>query len=220
MRLPVWILLALFWMCPFSARADIIVGPYTFANSALIDGVTQIEGAAWANGWLDGLDSHPFQYTFEQLVAAQWDDIIFLGATDVGSDMVFEATFVDNVLVNGVGADLILFDAIEPSGYDIAMGTPSGYTSYASYPSSSAEFIGIEMPYWWWGPNGSGLIWLKVYAIEIDLSDFGLAEGSVASSFLFRGEAGADPLGAAALHTAAPLPTRHVTWGSIKAMYR
>ncbi len=219
MRIPSRILPALWLAFPLSARADITVGPYTFANAALIDGVTQVEGATWANGWLDGLDSHPFPYSFETLVAAQWDDIIFLGATDLGADMVFEATFVDNVVVNGPGADLILFDAIDASGYDIAVATVSGYTAYVSYPSASAIDINVENPYWWWGPNGSGLIWLNAYAIEIDLSDFGLAEGSVASAFRFRGE-GADPLGAGALNSAAPLPTKSVTWGSVKAMYR
>jgi hypothetical protein len=203
----------------FSARADVIVGPYSFANTALIDGVVQVEGPTWANGWLDGTDSHPYLYTFEQLVASQWDDIVLLGATDVGSDMVFEAAFANNVLVNGPGPDLIMFDAAEPSGYSIAFASSGGYTPYRDYAPPVID-IGVEHPYWWWGPNGVGLVWLKVWAIEIDLSSFGFAEGYVVTAFRFRGDEGADPLGAAALHTEAPLPTNEITWGAIKALYR
>lgn len=203
----------------FSARADVIVGPYSFANTALIDGVVQVEGPTWANGWLDGTDSHPYPYTFQQLVTSQWDDIVLLGATDVGSDMVFEATFTNNVLVNGPGADLILFDAAEPNGYAVAFSTVGGYTPYRDC-APLLDDIGVENPYWWWGPNGVGLIWLKAWAVEIDLSDFGFAEGSAVTAFRFRGEQGADPLGGAALHSEVTLPTKEVTWGTIKVLYR
>jgi hypothetical protein len=202
-------------------RADVIVGPYSFEDAALIDDVVQVAGTTWdaySNGWLDGTDSHPWAYTFAQLVASQWDDIYFLGAVDLGADMVFEARFTNNQLVNGPGADLVLFDAAEPSGCIIAIAAPGGYTYERAYQPPVND-IGVENPYWWWGTNGSGLIWLKAWAIEIDLSQFGLAEGAAVSAFRFRGE-GLDPLGAAALHTMPPVATRQTTWGAVKALYR
>lgn len=206
-------------VCP--AHADVIVGPYTFSDDALVDDVVQVAGTTWdaySNGWLDGTDSHPWAYTFAQLVASPWDDIILLGAADIGSDMVFEARFTNNQLVNGPGADLVLFDAAEPSGCVIAIAMPGGYTNERAYQPPVND-IGVENPYWWWGANGAGLIWLKAWAVEIDLSDFGLAEGAAVSAFRFRGE-GLDPLGAAALHSMPPVATRQTTWGAVKALYR
>ena len=202
------------------ASAQVVVGPYTFDETAVIDAVVQIEGTPWANGWLDGMDSHPFPFTFEQLVASPWDDIVLLGATDIGAEMVFEASFTDNLLVNDIGADLVLFDAIDASGYAVAVQTKEGFTEFMVYSSDKAIDTGVTHPYWWWGPNGAGLIWLKVFAIEIDLSDFGFPEGAAVSAFRFRSDDQADPLGAAAVHSTTPNPTRSVTWGSIKSMYR
>lgn len=214
------------------ASAQVVVGPYSFDEAAVIDAVVQVEGTAWANGWLDGMDSHPFPFTFEQLVASQWDDIVLLGATDIGAEMVFEASFTDNLLVNGTGADLVLFDAIDASGYSVAVQTQEGYTEFVVYSSDQAIDTGVTLPYWWWEPWAVGrlrnnlaeraaqLVWLKVFAIEIDLSDFGLPEGAVISVFRFRSDDQADPFGAAAIHSTTPNPTRSVTWGSIKAMYR
>jgi hypothetical protein len=215
------ILPVLFLAHSVASRAEVIVGPYSFEDAALIDDVVQVAGTTWdaySNGWLDGTDSHPWAYTFAQLVAGQWDGIILLGAADIGSDMVFEARFTNNQLVNGPGADLVLFDAAEPSGCIIAIATPGGYTNERAYQPPVND-IGVENPYWWWGENGSGLIWLKAWAFEIDLSDFGLAEGAAVSAFRFRGE-GLDPLGAAALYSMPPVATRQATWGAVKALYR
>jgi hypothetical protein len=216
-------LIVLLLCCPVAARADVVVGPYTFTDAALIDDVVQVEGTAWdqwENGHINGTDSHWFPYTFSQLFTVKWDDIVYLGATDITSEMVFEAHFTDNRVVNEPGPDLVLFDAAlwGDNAYDVAIGTDNGFTEFRTHTSPIGA--GDSFAVWWWTNRGAMLIWVTAYAFEIDLSDFGLEDGSTVSAFRFKGHNGADPMGAAAIHSAVPTPTKQTTWGAVKALYR
>jgi hypothetical protein len=225
MKLLAGVLSILLLTMALPARA-FVIGPYTFESTAPIDAVTQVAGTLWdqsVNGYIDGHDSHGFVYSFDQLVASPTDVVVQLGATDATSEMVFEARFVDNMLINGPGADLVLFDAgVEGlNGYEVAIGTANGFTDYRSYPSSLAIDTGVANAYWWRNAQHVWLVWLTTYAIEIDLSDFGIVEGGGVSVFRFSGSQGADPLGAAAIHTTAnTVATRATSWGAVKALYR
>ena len=224
MRPPLGVSTVLLIAIALPVRADVSVGSYTFADAALIDQASQVAGSAYqqlGNGHVNGLDSHFASYSFDDLFASQWDDVHGLGATNLGAHMIFECTFVDNVVVNEPGPDLVLFDVDvwDASGYAVAVSTPNGYTPFVWYPASDAKDTGLYQAYWWWHDGGVQLNWFHVWAIEIDLSDFGLPEGAVIRKFQFGGD-GADPLGAAALNSASPLPVRESTWGAVKALYR
>jgi hypothetical protein len=106
-------------------------------------------------------------------------------------EVVFEITFSDNRIVNGPGADLVFF---ENSGH-MDPGTPdprerfgvsvfdgSGFPAFVIRDPVSTGFV----------PCGDTTVCLTVFAVEVDLTDFGLPLGATTDRvrlFLF------DPLG-------------------------
>ncbi len=208
------------------AHADVTFGPYVIPTNGGIDAVTQVEGTPWsqaANGFLDGTGYHGGSFTFSDLIVSSIGILIDYGAADLANEMTFEAHFNDNVLVNGPGADLILVDAAinGPNGYDVSIEGPTGFTDFRSYASDLAVDLGYQNVYFWFDTQNLTMVTSELHATAVDLSDFGFAAGTTVTAFRFRGHAGADLLGAAAIHIdAGTLPTRSTSWGAVKALYR
>ena len=95
-----------------------------------------------------------------------------------------------------------------------------GFGTFRAYESESAVLLNTQWPYITCGPSGGWLGYLRLWAIEIDLSDFGFADGAAISSLRFYSPDGADPAAIATLHSGPALAVERTTWGRVKSMYR
>ncbi len=132
------------------ARASIIVGGLTFDDNAFADelvssvGSYSVGGAATLDAALVGPDASSYAFSFSP-------------------DAQLVLRFVDNLLFNGAGADLAVFDLGVNDSFDLAIAVGGATRTYttASTPFTAGGF--------------------DLNAALIDLSDFGLAAGATVS---------------------------------------
>jgi hypothetical protein len=147
--LPVVLLTALLSLGAGSARADIVVGGISFADNAFADvllnssGSFTISGAPNLEAAITGSDVNSYAFSFSP------------GAF-------VELGFTDNVLVNGLGADLAIFELGVPDTVAVTIG--------ATTLSYLTVFTGFS----------AGGFDLNVALINLD--DFGVAPGATLTS--------------------------------------
>ncbi|NIO27680.1 MAG: hypothetical protein GTO29_03900 [Candidatus Latescibacteria bacterium] len=199
-------------------HAHVQIGNYTLATSAFADEATQVAGTPWTSGCF-----HRQTYRIcmpPENGLAGYGGIGIDAGVHIASDMVFQLDFIDNVVVNQTGSDLVLFDAAftATSGYNIAVGDSAGFETFIAFPPDRAIYAGISDLYWY---DFHGPHWAGVMAIEIELDDFGIAPGALITSIRIQATepTGSNPLSAAALHSDV-VPAESRTWGLIKSLYR
>jgi hypothetical protein len=212
---------------PTASAGTITVGPYEVDEYCFPDKITQVDGPLWeenAPGWLEGnwikycTEAPPVGRPLTQS-AGWWA----YGFVNLASDMTFDLEYVDNTVINGAGADIIIFELNldAPGGYMLAVPDGAvGFTAFRTYGKELAVPINERWPYALCGSRvHDGSTWW-VSRIEIDLSDFGLIEGTVIDRLRLIGLDQADPAAVAARYSGTPVPVAHTTWGAVKALYR
>ena len=184
--LAVWIVVA----TAAQATADILVGPFTFKDLAFADDATQIDaGTIFLIGGAADLDDALTGFSPTKGIA---------GTGSSGNANHFQLDFTDLLAVNAAGDDLVFFDArFSEDPYEIAVReVGSGFTSFLSFLVT--DFVDTGE----FGPNFSSL-----FALPIELDDFGLAAGTVVDAIQFRALENSsevidgDPVMAAVLNT-------------------
>jgi hypothetical protein len=145
--------------CP--AAASVTKGPYTFDENAFADDAIVVHANV---GYVNAASLH------DALAGADltsWATLDVNGIMAVG----FEG---DHHVVNGPGADLVVFDEGAPDSFSLAVYTtyPSQYTSYISY--MPVAIVGQVDGY-------------SMNAAEIDLNDFGVAADAEIQWMLVKG---------------------------------
>jgi hypothetical protein len=189
-------LIAAICACAVPVNASIIVGPYIFDDLAFADDATQIDaGTITLFGGAVSLDDALTGHSPTK-------GIVNIGIA--GNANLFQLDFTDLMAVNGAGADIVLFDArFSADPYSIAVRTAGGGLS-AFLPHGVAAQVATGVA----GPGGSFL-----FGIEIDISAYGLAPGTIVDAIQFsaltnaNGNVEGDPAMAAVLNGAsAPEP--------------
>lgn len=136
------------------------------------------DDAAVVSGTVTGATSAT---VFSTLVGSNLGDSIRVITPDVA---VIEVSFLDNVIVNGPGADLIVFElsgASTPVGFadanerfEISVLNGSDFSPFQEFVPVNTGFLAPHDPS------------LSAYVVEIDLSDFGLAVGETTQSIRLR----------------------------------
>ena len=136
------------------AAAITAVGGYNFEDNAFADTLISSSGG--------------YSVTGDSLAAALTDKNpgTFALSTTLGVTDFVQLGFTDNVLVNGLGADLVLFELGVPSVFGVSITIGGTTRSYASVSTGAQA-------------GGFGL-----NAAAIDLSDFGIAFGASLSSIV------------------------------------
>ena len=198
--LAIWIVVA----TAAQAKADILVGPFTFDDLAFADDATQIDaGTISLIGGAADLDDALTGFSPTKGIA---------GIGQLGKANHFQLDFTDLLAVNAAGDDLVFFDArFSEDPYEIAVReVGSSFSSFLSF--TVADFVDTGE----FGPNSSSL-----FALPIELDDFGLAAGTVVDAIQFRalenspGNIDGDPVMAAALNTVPEPSTLVLTFTAI-----
>jgi hypothetical protein len=135
-----------------ASDAEIVKGPYTFDDDAFVDQVLGV-----------GPTVVPFPlFPPGDVVTNMTDTLTSTGAQLRAGDFL-DLAFLDNVAVNGPGIDLVIFEFFDPTSIDLTI-----------------EIGGTTHPVIGAGPP-TNIDGLNVNAIEVDLTDFGFAEGSAIS---------------------------------------
>lgn len=199
-------------------HADIKIGDYILEIPAFADVATQIAGQPWTSGCF-----HRQTYRIclpPESGLAGYGGIGIDAGVHIDSDMIFQLDFTDNIIVNQLGSDLVIFDAAfnSTSGYSIAVRYCGRFGSYLAFPPDRAIYTGVYDLFWY---NFHGPHYASVMAIEIDLDDFGIVSGGIITSIRFRATepSGANPMSAAALPCSI-VPVESQTWGRIKSLYQ
>jgi len=158
---------------PRQVQATIIVGSWEFDDLAFADNASQLES---------GLIDYRFGGSTLNDVLTGYSPalgIVNIGLT-IGTDYyanLFQLDFTDYIAINQMGADIVFFEArFSSDSYEIAVHEVGGSLSAFNYFRFDS-FTDISES----GPGGSSL-----YALEIDLSDFGLATGALVDAIQFR----------------------------------
>ena len=187
------------------ATAAITIGPFTFHDLAFADDATQIDaGTISLFGGAANLDDALTGFSPTKAIVN-----IGLG-TNANH---FQLDFTDLLAVNATGADLVFFDArFSEDPYEIAVRpVGSAFTSFNIFAVS--DFVTTSTP----GPS-SATATSVLFALPIELDNFGLASGTVVDAIQFRsllnagGNIDGDPVMAAALNVI-PEPSSLITWG-------
>jgi hypothetical protein len=125
-----------------------------------------------------------------------------------GGDGIVEVLFADNSIANGAGIDLVIFEVSGPQ----TPGTPDARERFEVSVFDGSAFS----PFTAFDPVATGFgtpdATLDVFAVEIDLSSFGLAAGSRVNRVRLHlfdnglGSKGADIAALGALNSGAPIP--------------
>lgn len=165
-----------------ASQADIVKGPYTFADDAFVDELLGTGGTV--NPSPAGGD-----------VATFITDTSLATAVFLGNGGFVDLAFTDNVVVNDVGADLVIFDKgalFFPKRYDVTI--EIGGTTQTFVPGNVFFADGLT----------------TTRAVEIDLTDFGFAAGATISTLRlsrFAGQPQSPAIsGVAALSSGPPGP--------------
>lgn len=125
-----------------------------------------------------------------------------------GGDGIVEVLFTDNSILNGTGTDLVIFEVSGPQSpgtsdprerFEVSVFDGTSFTSFAAFDPIATGY-GTPDPT------------LDVFAVEIDLSDFGVSAGERVDRIRLHlfdnglGSKGADITALGALNSAAPVP--------------
>ena len=154
------------------AEAAIVKGSLTFDDNAFADDASLVFGSPILLG--GAVD----------IVDAVTGSDLSKGIETGNSRSRVQVIFTDNLVINGPGADLVVYEAAAPETFDVEI---AGTTlNFAPVSQGFSEFF-------------------QVNAALIDLSAFGIGAGASVSSFFWEAQ-GADLTGAAALNTSAAVP--------------
>jgi hypothetical protein len=161
------------------AQAAVVVGDYSFAESALVDQVSGFSGGGMytGSGYVDPVAS-PANITDTDSVMAP---ITFLstapytGYDSVSLDLNFSKTFVQN----GPGADLALFFLFDQSSnqVDVTINGTSNPLSFSEVFGGGTQQVANGVVW-----NGETLNNVLLLVAELDLGSYGIADGGVMSS--------------------------------------
>jgi len=197
-----------------ASATPITVGGYVFeaGEEAFADDVALVEGS---------LTTHTEEQARQILSGSYVGDTIRVITPDVA---VLEIVFTDNAILNGPGTDLVIF---ELSGA-LGAGTPDHterfevtvFDGSAFPPFVSFDPIDTGYP----DPNGG----LNIFAVEIDVSNFGVASGATTQRVRIRlvdnlVHRSADPTALGALSSVSvpePAPTLLVVLGLLGTGFR
>jgi hypothetical protein len=202
----IWAIVASMVIIPSSVAsgAPIAVGGFTFSEGevAFADDASLVSGSVRFSCTAGGTAASSISE------ALSGSDVTQCVNTVGGGDGTVEVLFTDNSITNGPGTDLVIF---EVSGFQ-SVGTPdpnerfevsifdgATYSGFASYDPVSTGYGTLD-------PS------LYIFAVEIDLSDFGLAAGAITDRVrvhLFDvggGSKAADIAALGALNSGAPVP--------------
>ena len=166
----------------FQAGAVTVIGGFSFDDNAFADALTGANGGFSGNATLSTAvtDIDPDTYVYGNTTGAY-----------------IELAFTDNNLVNGGGADLVLFEIGDADTIGLTIGgTTINYTPVSTGSSTTSGFT--------------------LNAAAIDLGDFGIAAGALVNNFrLEMYQNGPDFSLAGALNTAVvPVPAAVWLFGS------
>jgi hypothetical protein len=176
------------------------VGGYSFAANAAADTAALVSGSQ-PSFYLCGATSDDGEPTLPGLTAAQSaTQVVTDGVTDaelLGAAVV-DVGFVDNVVVNGAGADLVVFESGRPESFSVSVfdAITQSFSAPRTYMPESTGSLG-----------GCGF---QLNAAAVDLSDFGVVSDNARALFRIDnlgGPAccdGADLMDVFALNSGAP----------------
>ncbi|MCC7411762.1 MAG: hypothetical protein IT495_09025 [Gammaproteobacteria bacterium] len=209
------LLAALACALPASGRAAVSYGGYTFADIAFATDATQLE-AGFVH-WLTGGTVDPDDAILDaQLTGfSPTTGLANIGFPDPGVGAyanLFELDFTVLPARNAVGPDIVLFEAFGPDPYEIAVRPRGGvFTDFLTYAENSLVELAAT------GPLDSS----PTYALEIDISAFGLPAGTVVDAIRLRalqnsfGNVEGDPFMAA---VANPVPVPAALWLAVPVL--
>ena len=181
----------------------ITIGPYTFSAgaNAFPDSATYLSGETV---YIDHPDGGSWQFvngntTTDLNAAITGSDITFgLGGSGINVDVGFQAAKI----LNGPGYDLVFFETESAEDFELALHLGTTLTSFQIY---TPVFTGLTIN----DVLGSGNT-VRLNAVEVDLSDFGIAPGATIETLRLYTEpggntgdvwtAGADIVAVGALH--------------------
>lgn len=159
-----------------NAHAVIIKGPYVFDDNAFADQINLLAGSV-AGALVNTT-------TLDDLAGSSLGDTV--EGTFAPVDTQIEFVFTDNAIVNGVGADFVVFEAAAAETFQIIVN--GVMQSFTPVSLGFSEF---------WNVN----------AAAIDLSTFGVAAGASVTSVVWQNTpTGSDPTGVGALNSIAAVP--------------
>lgn len=149
-------------ICAHQAHAVIIKGGLVLDDNAFADAATQLSGAA--PSFLGGATS-----LSEAVVGSNLSTGVFVGA-----DTTFQVDFLDNVVTNGSGADLVIYEVgFDADDVRVAVEV-SGVLSAFQTLSTAFDFF-----------EGG----LHVNSVLVDLTSFGVSSGASVSRLVFTADA-------------------------------
>ncbi len=161
------------------ASAQIVIGPYSFPDetpfadtAVFVSGTPSLYPTGVPTSVADALTGYsPGKATVNMGLSCSTPDIAELGFTDVRA-------------INRPGADLVVFDSrFSTDDYEIAVRPMGGaFTAYRLYLATAQRSTGAS------GPPGSTL-----WGNDVDLSDFGLAAGTVVDAVRVKGDCATNP---------------------------
>jgi hypothetical protein len=155
--------------------SPINVGGYSFSGeAAFADDAFLVSGTIRFNCLGGGWGVNPEATSVAEALAGS--DLSHCVNNDTGNSGVVEAIFSDNLILNGPGPDLVVF---ELSGA-LAAGTPDPRESFGISVHDGAAFT----PFTYFDPIATGTSFcgdpaqcLDTFSVEIDLSAFALSDG-------------------------------------------
>jgi hypothetical protein len=199
----------------FAASATatpITVGGFTFPRGE----AAFADDAIVTSGVVTGSNAAAVRQT---LVGSHVGDSIRVITPDIA---VIEIHFTDNAVENGSGTDLVLFE-LSGSGFPVGQGDPTEKFEFSVFDGSTfTPFIEVV-------PVNTGVVaphdsTLSVYAVQIDLQDYGFAPGQTTQRIQIRlvdnlaGTRSADPTAFGALNSvpvSEPFLTLLFAWGAL-----
>ena len=215
----VLVLCVVVFASPTPSHSVITIGPYNLPDNAFADVVTQVGGSAVPSGIADWCNVANAALTVQTALAGAGNENT--GICNLADDMVFQLDFTDNSVTNGIGPDLLFFDArFSDNSYSIAVSTDGViFTASVAFAAASAISTGELRSYFFPAGTGGISFGATVWAFEINLDVFGIPANGTIVSIRFNGTNGeADPLGAAELKQQT-VPTAHTTWGQVKSLF-
>jgi len=189
-----------------AASSQISLGGYVFDNKAAPDVATPLPGSHPEFG--GGLTGCSTAATLPGMTLGQSTDLVLTDSAV--SEWIFgkarvRLDFTDNVVVNGPGADLVVFEMGGAEGFALQVFTDS-ICLYGKVKNFSVAATGFTTD-----PCGNGGYPLN--AVAIDLGDFGVLPGASVRRLLLDnlgqagGAVGADITAVMALHSGPPSPS-------------
>lgn len=164
MKIQKTMLAAAIALASLAAQASTTIGGYTFADNAFADSLVASSGTFTIVGTVPGVennlvDNNPFTGVYDR--------------SDASSSLTLQ--FTKTSMVNGAGADLVLFDLGTNDRFSL---TINGVT----LGNNDTKFLTTTVEQGIYDTNGK-VIKDQLNAVAVDLSDFGIAQGAKVNTF-------------------------------------